>query len=227
MKADFAARRVRGAFSEIISTVHRLGLTRIEATCGHEDFLGAGFADDSRERGDSACLVAEAEAGGRNREHGVFCAVAEVGGEGDRTAATNAESMNRSDDGFSDRGERVEGGRILDVIALRIFSQSLILELRDVGSGDECDLAFTAEYDDAYAVVRIQFTGDLGDRAPHVGGDGITTLGVIENDLRERTVVFDSDLSRHRASIAKPSGGSRAASLRMSRMAGLQHANAH
>src|SRR5581483_2963633 len=106
-----------------------------ELARGEEDLLGEGGPDDVDELLDAAVAVAEAEPGGRNCEHRVGGADAQVGRERDGKPAADADAAYHGDGGLERGIERGVGGIPGLVVDLDgIGTAALLLELGDVGA---------------------------------------------------------------------------------------------
>src|SRR5262249_15928036 len=112
-------------------------------------------ADDAYQALDSGRGVAEAESGGGNAEHRVVRRVAEVRGQGEGAAAADAEPVDEGDARFGEPEQALEGLCVLPIVCRGRGTAAVLLELGDVGAGDEGDFAGAAEDDDTRRRVTL------------------------------------------------------------------------
>ena len=146
-------------------------------------------------------VIAEPEPRGRDAEARVVRADPEVGGDRDAQAAPDAVAVDHREQRLPERRERVVAARgDAPVLLLVGHVPAPLLELGDVGAGDERLITRAAQDDDADRVVGGELVHVLGHRFPHLLAHRVALLRLVEDDPADRAVLFHHELrSRHRS----------------------------
>jgi hypothetical protein len=83
------------------------------------------------------------------------------------------------------------------VVVLRRAPDAGLLELGDVGARDERDVPLAAQHHHPHGRVRSQVGHRLGDLPPHLHGDGVAALGLVEDDPAQGPFLLDANAAAH------------------------------
>src|SRR6185437_2570157 len=123
---------------------------------------------------------------------------AQVGLQRHADAAADAEALDHGDGRLADLAElgvRQLGDPV--IFGDRLRRGALLLELRDVGAGNEGLVAGAAQHDDADLGVARKMIENHRHRLPHVERHGVAPLGIVEDHPADRTVLLgDQALAR-------------------------------
>jgi len=92
-----------------------------------------------------------------------------------------------------------DGAHARQVVVGGRAASAAALELRDVGPRHEGGLARATQDDDAHLVVPREFLHRLWHRAPHVDGDRVAPLRMVEDDPSDAALRFHPDPATHGA----------------------------
>jgi hypothetical protein len=135
--------------------------------------------------------VAEAHLSRRNAEARVLGGDAQVAAVGDVDSRAEAVAADHRHHRLLEAAE-LRQRRLGDVlVALHLFlARALLLELRDVGAGDEGLVACPGQHHDPDRCVLFKILQNRGNRLPHVERNRVAALGVVEDQPAERAVLL-------------------------------------
>src|SRR5437762_7628244 len=162
-----------------------------------EDLIRVGRPDQLHQLFHAVVVVAEAEPRRRNAEAGVVRREADVAGDRDADAPAHAVPVDHGEEGLRQRGERVLPASGDPAVLLLVgHVAAAVLELRDIGAGDERLIAGAAQDDHADGVVGGEVVYVVGHQLPHLLAHRVPLLRLVEDDPADRSVLLDQQLRR-------------------------------
>src|SRR3954463_13542464 len=173
---------------------HLLRLGGTELAGGDHDFFRVGGADDVDQLLHRPGPVAQAELRRGNREARVVGRQAQGARCGDAEAPADAVAANHRDDRLVEVLQlRLRGVADLLVALHRFRAGALVLELRDVGAGDEGPLARPCQHDDADRGIGVEIREHARDRLPHGERHRVAARRIVEDQPADRAVLARVD----------------------------------
>ena len=146
------------------------------------------------EAGDTARIIAEAEARSGNGEEGVRRRKAQVAAGGKRRTGADAGPVHEGEGG---KGQRLEGGagRFHHVvIGLRAGGvRPRGVEIGNVGPAREGQRALTPDHRRADVAAASRLGGEVRQRLPHAARDGIAALGIGQDETGDAALHGDEN----------------------------------
>src|SRR6266480_492567 len=182
----------------MVDQPHVLRLLRGELPAGNHDLSRVRRADRVDEVLHRRGAVAQAHLRRRDAEARVVAGDPQVAAVGDVDAGAQAVAADHGEHRLVERLQpRLRGLRDLLVALYRFLARALVLELRDVGAGDEGLVARPGEHDDPHLLIRFKFCKNGGDRLPHVDRDGVAALGIVEDQPADGAFLLRDDAFSH------------------------------
>src|SRR5713226_9414681 len=184
--------------NHMVDEPHVLRLLRAELPAGEHDLARVRRADRVDEILHRRGAVAEAHLGRRDAEARVVAGDPEVADIGDVDAGAQAVAADHGEHRLVERLEaRLRGLGDLLVALHRFLARALVLELRDVGAGDERLVACAGEYHHADLAIGVEAVEHPRHRLPHVDRDGIAALGIVEDQPADGAFLLRNDAFSH------------------------------
>src|SRR5205807_8294004 len=177
---------------------HVLRLLRAELPAGEHDLSRVRRAHRVDEILHRRGAVAEAHLGRRDAKARVVAGDPEVADVGDVDAGAQAVAADHREHRLVERLQpRLRGLGDLLVALHRLLARALVLELRDVGAGDERLVAGAGEHHHADLAVSVESLEHLRHRLPHVDRDGVAALGIVEDQPADGAFLLRNDAFSH------------------------------
>src|SRR5712691_3760055 len=167
-----------------VDQAHGAGFLGVELARGKEHLLGEGRPHKIGQPLEPGVPVAHSELGRRYREARIAGADPQVAADSQPDAAADTIAADHRDGRL---GEFVETGigpvdrRV--VMRDRLLGRALVAEARNVGAGYEGLAARAGYHHHAHLVVARKILEDASGRGPHVQGDRVVTLGIVEDQV--------------------------------------------
>src|SRR5216683_1334028 len=188
-----------------IDQPHALRFWRGEMARGEEDLLGVGRADEIDQLLDAAPAISQPQPRRRDAEARILRGDAQIAAQRDAESAADAEAVDHGDGRLAhllQRRQRALG----DLVVLRdAFGRgALLLELRDVGAGDERLVAGAPEDDDADIGIAREMVEDDRHRLPHVQRQRVVPRWIVERHPADRSVTLGNHTLGRRNHAVRP-----------------------
>src|SRR5437899_202136 len=142
--------------------------------------------------------VAQAHLRRRDAEARVVAGDPEVADVGDVDAGPQAVAADHREHRLVERLQaRLRGLGDLLVALHRLLARALVLELRDVGAGDERLVARPGEHDDPHLLIRFKCCKNRGDGLPHIDRDRVAALRIVEDQPADGAFLLRDDALGH------------------------------
>src|SRR4029434_6215269 len=154
-------------------------------------------ADQLHELFHAVVVIPEPEARGGDAEAGVVGGDAEIAVERHAHSAAHAHAVDHGEERLRHGGEGLAAARgDAPVLGLVRHVAAPVLELGDVGAGDEGLIARAPQDDHTYGIVRGQIVHVTGHELPHLLTHRVPLLRLIEDDPADRSVLLQQQGGR-------------------------------
>src|SRR5438876_454922 len=182
----------------MVDEPHVLRLLRGELPAGNHDLSRVRRAHRVDEVLHRRGAVAQAHLRRRDAEARVVAGDPEVADVGDVDAGPQAVAADHREHRLVERLQaRLRGLGDLLVALHRLLARALVLELRDVGAGDERLVARPGEHDDPHLLIRFKCCKNRGDGLPHIDRDRVAALRIVEDQPADGAFLLRDDALGH------------------------------
>src|SRR2546426_1720624 len=182
----------------MVDEPHVLRLLRGELPSGDHDLARIGGADRIHQVLHGRGAVAQPHLRCRDAEAGVVAGDPQVADIGDVDAGAQAVAADHGEHRLVKRLQpSLRGLGDLLVALHRLLARALVLELRDVGAGDEGLVARPGEHDDPHLLIRFKCCKNRGDGLPHIDRDRVAALRIVEDQPADGAFLLRDDALGH------------------------------